>query len=146
VRRPLAGGQHCRRGRRRTSRRAGGAPKAIFIALLALIACGRPHADDATLLRAQLASMRHAIATYRAQRGHPPKTLDDLVAAHLINAVPVDPITNSATTWKTDVEESVAVNDDFRATTTTAATPSGIIDVHSGAPGRDASGKPWAEY
>ena len=127
-----------------------------FLALLACAACARSHADDATLLRAQLASMRHAIAAYRAQQGRPPKTLDDLVSAHLLNAIPADPITGSATTWKTDTEETVAVNDDFQAPRGTGSQPvqgraesppyAGIIDVHSGAPGRDDSGKPWAEY
>ncbi len=117
------------------------------LALLALLACARSHADDATLLRAQLASMRHAIAAYHKQQGHPPKALDDLVATHLLPAIPVDPITGSPSTWKTDVEESVAVNDDFRTgTASNAPAPGGIIDVHSGAPGRDDSGKPWAEY
>ena len=121
----------------------------LGMTLLALAACARPHADDATLLRAQLASMRHAIAAYRAQEGRPPKTLGDLVSAHLLTAIPVDPITGSVATWKTDTEETVAVNDDFRepvqARNGAPAAP-GIIDVHSGAPGRDDAGKPWAEY
>ena len=133
-------------GSRRSGRLGAGAPKCAILALLAFLACARPHADDATLLRAQLASMRHAIATYRARQGRPPKTLGDLVAAHVLNAVPADPITGSATTWKTDVEESVPVNNDFQAQTTAPAAPAGIIDVHSGASGRDPSGKPWSEY
>ena len=115
---------------------------------LALFACARSHADDATLLRAELASMRQAIAHYRQQQGHPPRTLDDLAAAHLLPAVPVDPITGSSKTWKSDVEETVAPNDDFRQASTLpgSSAPSGIIDVHSGAPGRDEAGKAWSEY
>ena len=117
------------------------------ILLLALAACARPHADDATLLRVQLASMRHAIAAYHAQQGHPPRALGDLVAAHLLPAIPVDPITGSPSTWKSDTEETVAVNEDFAVGARRGApAPAGIVDVHSGAPGRDDAGKPWAEY
>ena len=95
-----------------------------------------------TWLRKDLASMRGAIAAYRAKYHHNPASLNDLVPDDL-RAIPVDPITNSNTTWKTTVEETVSV-DDFQAGSTKSA-PS-IVDVHSGAPGNDSSGRPFADY
>jgi general secretion pathway protein G len=45
--------------------------------------------------------MKEAIDQYYADKNQYPSTLDDLVSAGYLRAVPVDPITNSATTWQT---------------------------------------------
>jgi hypothetical protein len=59
--------------------------------------------------------------------------------------VPIDPITGSRATWRLATEESVAVQEDFRA-----GGGEGrhvwIIDVHSGARGSDANGRAWSDY
>ncbi|HEY2321656.1 MAG TPA: hypothetical protein VGJ82_02225 [Thermoanaerobaculia bacterium] len=94
-------------------------------------------------LRADLNEMRKAINDYRAKHQHSPASLNDLVTDGELRVIPTDPITHSSTTWKTTVEESVSV-DDFQAGSTKPA-PS-IVDVHSGAPGSDSSGRPFADY
>jgi general secretion pathway protein G len=94
---------------------------------------------EETLLRAELAAMRASIQRYAAQHGRPPRTL-----AEAMPQVPVDPVTRSAATWKTTTEERVAV-DDFSKPTEPSA-PGGIVDVRSGAAGRDSRGRPWSDY
>lgn len=51
------------------------------------------------VLKQDLATMRDALDKYHADTGKYPDSLDDLVAKQYIRAIPVDPITNSATTW-----------------------------------------------
>jgi general secretion pathway protein G len=114
---------------------------AACVLLLATFACSRVEQDrsrDEATLRAQLASMRRAIAAYTKSHGHGPSTLHEAVAH-----VPIDPLTHSATTWRLATEETVQV-DDF--TTSTAAKPIEILEIHSGAAGRDGSGKRYSEY
>jgi len=113
----------------------------VSILLLAL-ACGRAERDrarDEAVLRSQLVSMRTAIAAYTKAHGHGPSTLRDAMPA-----VPIDPLTHSATTWRLTTEERVQV-EDF---TTGKATPKDveIIEVHSGAAGRDGRGRAYSEY
>ena len=88
--------------------------------------------------------MRKAIADFRAAEGRYPKTLTELVPKYL-RAIPVDPVTGSATTWRTTTEETVQPSSDF-ATATTPQTEKYVVDVHSGASGKDATGKPFADY
>jgi len=52
-------------------------------------------------LKEDLFRMKEAIDQYYADKNQYPSTLDDLVSAGYLRAVPVDPITNSATTWQT---------------------------------------------
>jgi hypothetical protein len=110
--------------------------------LVIILACGRAdreRAQDEIKLHAQLASMREAIAVFTKANGHGPATLSET-----IHAVPVDPLTHSATTWRLTTEERVIV-EDF---TTGPSTPKRveILDVHSGAPGRDGRGRAYSEY
>ncbi len=83
--------------------------------------------------------MRSAIVTYTKSHGHGPSTLHEAMA-HL----PIDPLTHSATTWRLTTEETVQV-DDF-TTSTAAAKRIEILEIHSGAVGRDGSGKRYSEY
>jgi hypothetical protein len=82
-------------------------------------------------LRHHLQSMRSAIARYRNDTGRYPKSLNELVPKYL-PAIPRDPFTGSAETWRVTTEEVVAPNADFTKSTATAE--SYVIDVHSGAP------------
>lgn len=95
-------------------------------------------------MRLELLVLRRALPAYRARYGRAPEKLSDLVGGGVISHVPVDPVTHSAATWKTELEEVVRT-DDFRAAATPAPKP-GIIDVKSGAPGSDAQGKRWSDY
>lgn len=100
---------------------------------------------DAAGLQLRLSEMRGAIKTYRARHGHGPATLQDLVNEKLMREVPLDPITRSRTTWKVATEESVAVQEDFRAGGGEERQV-WIIDVHSGARGSDPNGRVWSDY
>ncbi|HYM62326.1 MAG TPA: hypothetical protein VEZ11_15695 [Thermoanaerobaculia bacterium] len=97
------------------------------------------------VMRAELAQLRGAIAGYRAKRGAAPHSLQDLVVARMIPAIPHDPVTGSDRTWRTITEESVRV-EDFKTQTAGKDSAPGIVDVRSGASGTDAQGRPWNEY
>src|SRR5438128_12341515 len=58
------------------------------------------------VLRQDLFTMRDLLDQYRADKGKYPATLKDLVTATYLRAVPVDPITQSATTWQEIVDKT----------------------------------------
>ena len=100
----------------------------IIIATLAAIAIPSymnnvRHAREA-VLRADLHVLRDAIDSYTVDKEKAPQTLDDLVQAGYIKAMPKDPFTNRTDTW-------IPVQDD--SLMTIDQTQSGISDVHSGA-------------
>ncbi len=78
---------------------------------------------DEAVLREDLHTMRGAIDSYTADKEKAPQSLDDLVQAGYLKAMPVDPITKRSDTW-------VASESD--AFSTLEQTASGITDVHSG--------------
>ena len=123
----------------------------LLLAIVAGIAFWRrptsPRRDERTsvVLRVQLLAMRAAIAKYRAQHAAWPASLDTLVADGELHAIPVDPITHSAKTWKPLYEQRVGPWSDF-ATKPMPGDTTGIIDVHSGASGSDPRGRRWSEY
>jgi general secretion pathway protein G len=81
-------------------------------------------------LRASLAAMRDAIDKYHADLDRYPETLEELVARRYLKAVPLDPVTNSRTTW------------------VPAPPPeggNGVYDVKSGAGGNTPDGEPLNE-
>lgn len=94
-------------------------------------------------LKNALATMRSAIASFRADRGRYPHSLEELVPKYL-RKIPADPITN-AQTWRLTTEESVQPSSDFQ-TSTGPAPASVIIDVQSGAPGADRDGVLYSNY
>lgn len=73
------------------------------IATLLTIAVPRyfQHLDRAreASLHESLAVMRDAIDKYRADTGHYPEALDELVTRRYLRKVPPDPITESTETW-----------------------------------------------
>jgi len=95
-------------------------------------------------MSADLAQMRTAIKVYHDKNHAYPRSLQDLVRDGELRMIPADPITKSSASWRTTVEENVRV-DDF-TTNAAAATGGGIVDVHSGAKGKDPAGKPWSDY
>jgi len=89
-------------------------------------------AKEATL-RESLTVMRDAIDKYHADTGRYPESLEDLAAKRYLRKVPVDPITESATTWT--------------VTSPPAEAPGGgVYDIFSGAPGNGLDGTPYAEW
>ena len=108
-----------------------------ILALLLTIAIPRyfahvERAKEATL-KQDLNIMRDAIDKFHGDKGRYPDTLDELVTTRYIRGIPLDPITESTTTWKllppVDTDEKGAV-----------------YDVKSGAEGNAQDGKPYADY
>jgi general secretion pathway protein G len=76
-----------------------------------------------SVLKDDLFKMRDAIDQYYADKNQYPPTLDDLVTAGYLRALPKDPITNSASSWQAVPAEPDPNNPSI--------TP-GIYDVKSG--------------
>jgi general secretion pathway protein G len=96
-----------------------------IIMILAAIAVGR---YDRSVLRAKEATlkqdlfvMRQAIQQYTLDKEAAPTSLDDLVQAHYISGIPVDPITRNKD-WHLDFEDVLLSPEQ---------TSSGVTDVHS---------------
>ena len=79
-------------------------------------------AKEATL-RSNLFIMNEAIDQYYADKGKYPESIDTLVTARYLRAIPKDPITNSA-----DTSETV----EAEAEPGTTATTAGIYQIKSG--------------
>ena len=108
----------------------------VIIAMLVAIAAPRyfNHIDRAkeAALKQSLNVMRDAIDKFHGDRGHYPASLDELVERHYLRNVPVDPLTDNATTWVTTPPPDTNAD--------------AAYDVHSGAPGQGSDGKPYAEW
>jgi general secretion pathway protein G len=109
------------------------------------LAC-RNHVDRnvGLALHDDLTQMRKAIAQYHAKHNGYPRSLHDLVRDGDLRMIPVDPVTESSTTWRPTLQENVRV-DDFSSTAAAASQPE-IVDVHSGATGNDERGRAWSSY
>ncbi|HEY0162200.1 MAG TPA: prepilin-type N-terminal cleavage/methylation domain-containing protein [Edaphobacter sp.] len=113
----------------------------IIIGLLAAIAIPMyvqsvRHAKEA-VLREDLHTLRSAIDSYTVDKQKAPQTLEDLVEAGYIKAMPKDPFTNRTDTWVP------AQDDTFQSLDQTEA---GINDVHSGAQEQAADGSSYASW
>jgi general secretion pathway protein G len=114
----------------------------VIITILAGISLGIYNnsivkAREAVLLQ-QLSELREAMDRYYADKNKWPSRLETLVDEKYIRAVPVDPLTNSATTWQTTYGEPDPSNP--------SAEP-GISDVHSGAEQvSPLTGTPYSEW
>lgn len=85
-------------------------------------------------LRQNLNALRDIIEQYRSDQGHPPPTLAALVDRGYVRIVPYDPITRRNDTWI----ETRAPGE--------SGCPSGIVEVHSGAPGKASDGTRYADW
>lgn len=106
-----------------------------IVALLATLAVPRyfQTIDTAkeTLLIGNLHSTRETIDKFYGDTGRYPATLDELVTKQYLRALPVDPVTDSTTTW-------IIVPPDDPA-------KGGVYGIASGAAGQTRSGKPFGE-
>lgn len=84
------------------------------------------------VLRENLYQMRDAIGKYHADKGRYPDTLDALATDRYLRKVPLDPVTESATTWVV-----VAPEDPQKG---------GVFDVKSGAQGKGSDGTEFATW
>ena len=73
------------------------------------------------VLKTDLQIMRDAIDDYTLDKRKPPTSLQDLVNANYLRAMPVDPITNERD-WTVDFDDVLLLGD---------SGAKGIVDVHS---------------
>lgn len=87
---------------------------------------------EEAVLKQDLSLMREALDKYHADTGKYPDTLEDLVSKKYFRKIPVDPITQSNTTW---------------ILIPPASTEKGaIFDIKSGAPGNGKDGTAYADW
>lgn len=97
---------------------------------------GQTRAREA-VLKEDLFRMRDAIDQYYADRKAYPPTLEDLVSAKYLRAVPTDPFTNSVETWQTTLSELDPAN---------PSEVPGIFDVKSGSDRVSLDGTPYSTW
>lgn len=107
-----------------------------IIALLLSLAVPRyfPSIDSTkeTILADNLRNVREVIDQFHADRGRYPDSLDELVEKKYLRALPVDPITESTSSWILVPPED--------------ASKGNIYSLRSGAPGTGRNGKPYSEW
>lgn len=86
---------------------------------------------DLAVLEQSLSAIRETIDKLHGDTGKYPQVLDDLVAKGYLRRIPVDPFTKSSTSWLLDQSNDVD--------------NPGIVDVHSGAPGKARNGKAFRD-
>ena len=84
------------------------------------------------VLKENLFQLRDAISRYHADRGRYPETLEALAADKYLRRVPLDPVTESASTWLVVPPEDLQRG--------------GVYDVRSGAPGRGQDGTEFVQW
>jgi general secretion pathway protein G len=89
------------------------------------------------VLKEDLFRMRDAIDQFYADKNKYPATLDELVSEKYLRTIPVDPITNSSTTWQTTMAEPQPGS---------SLTDTGIFDVKSGADTTALDGSRYADW
>jgi general secretion pathway protein G len=114
----------------------------VITIILILIAAAIPMYNRAilraheTVLRSNLFTLRTVIARYSYDNARGPQSLQELVNAGYLRAIPKDPITNS-TDWKTRTGDADSAADQSEP---------GIAEVHSGSDQRGLDGRPYAEW
>lgn len=87
-------------------------------------------------LKQNLFTMRSILDQHFADRGDYPESLEALVEAKYLRAIPTDPFTKSATTWN-EIFEEQEEGDDSSA---------GVYDVKSGSDGSALDGTPYKDW
>lgn len=113
----------------------------LIIAVLAAVAIPKFVAAIRTAkeaaLKEDLHVMRNAIDSYTMDKNKAPQSLDDLVQAGYLKAIPIDPMTHSTDTWVTDSDDTYSDVDQ---------TDPGITDVHSGSDEVGSDGQPYSSW
>jgi len=97
---------------------------------------GRPRREKEVVLQQNLWTMRKAVEFYASDKEKRPQSLEELVSAGYLREIPADPFTGSNKTWIVEREKEPSAPN----------TPSGIINMRSGAAGADKNGKPYNQY
>ncbi len=110
----------------------------VILASIGLVQYGHSvtRAKEATLSE-DLFRIRDAIDQYYADKNKYPASLETLVEEKYLRAVPVDPFTNSAETWKTTMSEPEPGNP--------SAEP-GVYNVHSGSEETALNGTRYSDW
>lgn len=87
------------------------------------------------VLAENLRLTRNAIDAFRGDRGRFPSSLNELVSARYLRALPTDPLMGDTPSWTL-----------VAAPAADSAQPGGIADLHSRAPGNGRNGKPYAQW
>lgn len=107
-----------------------------IVALLLTLAVPRyfPTIDKTkeTILADNLRNTRDVIDQFYADRGRYPDSIEQLVEKKYLRSMPIDPITESSTTWIVIPPED--------------ATKGNVYSIKSGAPGNDKHGKPYSDW
>jgi len=104
---------------------------ALLASLVTPVATRSVDQAKESALKADLRVLRKAIDDYYANTGRYPQSLSMLVDKRYIRSVPVDPLTERATSWIETRDQNAG---------------GGISDVHSGAEGNASDGKPYHDW
>jgi general secretion pathway protein G len=110
---------------------------AILVGIAAPVYTRHVRAAREAVLKEDLYSLRQAIDQYTQDKNKAPQSLEDLVSAGYLKAIPKDPITNSTESWQ-PVQEDVAE--------ALEQTQMGITDVHSGSNDTSSDGTAYSTW
>jgi general secretion pathway protein G len=108
---------------------------AIVSTLLLLVApryFNKVDESKEAVLRDNLRITRDVLDKFYGDKGRYPETLEELIEKNYLRALPVDPITGSATTW-----QLVPVPEGYKGA---------VYDIRSGAPGTARDGKNYGDW
>lgn len=116
----------------------------IVLTIIAILASISIPMFQAVVLRAReavlkdnLYSLRSVIDQYTADKKTAPLSLEDLVDAGYFREIPVDPITQSTSTWQIEIGATVLSLDQLET---------GIVDVRSGSEAISTEGTPYNDW
>lgn len=89
------------------------------------------------VLRQDLYSLRESIEQFTEDKLRGPQALDELVSANYMKQLPLDPFTNSRTSWQVEQGDILLSIDQNEP---------GITDVHSGATGVGSDGTAYNSW
>jgi len=89
-----------------------------------------------SVLRSNLATLRNVISQYTLDKQKAPQSLDDLVQAHYLREIPVDPMTRLPN-WEVHEEDTLMSVDQQEP---------GIDDVHSASNGTASDGTAYSSW
>lgn len=104
---------------------------ALLASLVAPVVTGTIQRARESSLKEDLYQMRKALDDFYTDNGRYPESLKQLVEKRYLRKIPVDPITDSATTW-------IEVKGEGKDT--------GVMDVRSGAEEKAADGVPYRDW
>jgi general secretion pathway protein G len=107
---------------------------AIIATLLTIVVpryFGQADKAKETVLHENLAALRDSIDHFRADQGRYPQSLDELVQKRYLRDIPLDPVSQSRTTWTVEPPAD--------------GTP-GVYNVRSGAKGKGKDGTDYSSW